>query len=66
MPIDQNFKDKKLERPLAIGVDLFTKMTGAYYVDKTLLVKDILKSRTEAILFTRPRRFGKTLNMTML
>ena len=66
MPIDQNFKDKKIERPLAIGTDLFSKMPGAYYVDKTLLAKDIIDSKTEVILFTRPRRFGKTLNMTML
>ena len=66
MPVDQNFKDKKIERPLAIGTDLFSKMPGAYYVDKTLLAKDIIDSKTEVILFTRPRRFGKTLNMTML
>ena len=66
MPIDQNFKDKKIERPLAIGTDIFTDMPGSYYVDKTLLAKDIIDSTTKVILFTRPRRFGKTLNMTML
>ncbi|MBO4556950.1 MAG: AAA family ATPase [Elusimicrobiales bacterium] len=66
MPIDQNFKNKKLERPLAIGTDIFTDMPGSYYVDKTLLAKDIIDSTTKVILFTRPRRFGKTLNMTML
>lgn len=66
MPVDQNFKDKKIERPLAIGNDLFPDMSGSYYVDKSLLAKDIIDSTTKVILFTRPRRFGKTLNMTML
>jgi len=66
MPVDQNFKDKKLERPLAIGNDLFPDMSGSYYVDKSLLAKDIIDSTTKVILFTRPRRFGKTLNMSML
>ena len=66
MPIDQNFKNKKLERPLAIGKDIFTTMGKAYYVDKTLLVKDLIDNETSVILFTRPRRFGKTLNMSML
>ena len=37
-----------------------------YYVDKTLLIKDILDEEANIILFTRPRRFGKTLNMDML
>ena len=66
MPIDQNFYDKKIERPLAIGVDIFPDMPGSYYVDKTLFAKDIINSTAKVILFTRPRRFGKTLNMTML
>ena len=66
MPIDQNFKNRKLEKPLAIGQDVFTNIGKAYYVDKTLLAKDIIDSETSVILFTRPRRFGKTLNMTML
>ena len=66
MPIDQNFKDKKIERPLPIGKDIFTNMRKAYYVDKTLLAKDIIDNETDVLLFTRPRRFGKTLNMTML
>ena len=66
MPIDQNFKDKKIERPLAIGKDIFANMEKSYYADKTLLAKDIIDNETAVILFTRPRRFGKTLNMTML
>ncbi len=55
-------------RPIPIGVDSFEKMRagGYYYVDKTLLIKELLDLKGEVNLFTRPRRFGKTLNMTML
>jgi hypothetical protein len=55
-------------RPLPIGKSFFDKVIeeGCYYVDKTLLVKDILDRRAEVALCTRPRRFGKTLNQTML
>ena len=66
MPIDQNFNEKKIEKPISIGRDIFESMGKSYYVDKTLLVKDIIDYETAVILFTRPRRFGKTLNMTML
>ncbi len=38
----------------------------AYYIDKTLFIKELLDKKGEANLFTRPRRFGKTLNMSML
>ena len=37
-----------------------------YYIDKTLFIKDILDNESRVILITRPRRFGKTLNMSML
>ena len=55
-------------KPLPVGVDDFEKMvTGDYfYVDKTLFIKDLLDMKGEVNLFTRPRRFGKTLNMSML
>lgn len=55
-------------KPLPIGIDDFEKIITKeyYYVDKTLLIKDILDKNGEAILFTRPRRFGKTLNLSML
>ena len=55
-------------RPLSIGTDDFKKLVGdgCYYVDKTLLIKEILDRKSEATLFTRPRRFGKTLNLSML
>ncbi|HPF30313.1 MAG TPA: AAA family ATPase, partial [Lachnospiraceae bacterium] len=55
-------------RPLPIGVDDFENMItkGYYYVDKTWLIKELLDKKGEVNLFTRPRRFGKTLNMSML
>ena len=53
---------------LPVGVDSFEKIRreGFYYVDKTLLIEQLLEECGEVNLFTRPRRFGKTLNMTML
>ena len=55
-------------KPLPIGVDNFkTLITKEYYfVDKTLFIRDLLNMKGEVNLFTRPRRFGKTLNMSML
>lgn len=53
--------------PLPIGVsDYRLAATEYYYVDKTLLIKEFLDERPMVSLFTRPRRFGKTLNMDML
>ncbi|MDO5411519.1 MAG: AAA family ATPase, partial [Lachnospiraceae bacterium] len=53
--------------PLPIGVSDFKNLVSSYYyVDKTLLIKDFLDTRAKVTLFTRPRRFGKTLNMDML
>lgn len=54
--------------PLPVGVESFEKLieNGCYYVDKTLFIKDLLDLGGEVNLFTRPRRFGKTLNMSML
>lgn len=53
--------------PLPIGTTNYKKICNSYYyVDKTLMIKDILDDGTEISLFTRPRRFGKTLNMDML
>ena len=53
---------------LPVGMDDFKKIrTGDfYYVDKTGLIEELLESRGEVSLFTRPRRFGKSLNMSML
>lgn len=53
---------------LPVGVDDFEKIrkNGFYYVDKTGLIEQLCTSWGEVNLFTRPRRFGKTLNMSML
>lgn len=55
-------------RPLPIGIDDFREIIeqGYYYVDKTGLIKELLEMRGKVNLFTRPRRFGKTLNLSML
>ena len=58
-------KAKKL--PLPIGSTDYRKICDQYYyVDKTLMLKDLLDDGSNFVLFTRPRRFGKTLNMDML
>ena len=53
---------------LPVGVDDFRKLREShfYYVDKTRLIEQLLLNWSEVMLFTRPRRFGKTLNMSML
>ncbi len=57
-----------MKKPLPIGVENFEDMvkSGYYYVDKTLLIKELLDLKGKVNLFTRPRRFGKTLNLSML
>ena len=53
--------------PLPVGTTNYKKICeDSYYVDKTLLIKEILDEKVNVALFTRPRRFGKTLNMDML
>ncbi len=56
------------KKKLPIGIDIFEKMDREefYYVDKTGMIEDLLQNRSEVNLFTRPRRFGKSLNMSML
>ncbi|MBQ8160398.1 MAG: AAA family ATPase, partial [Clostridia bacterium] len=56
---------KRLQMPVGIS-DYREACTEYYYVDKTLLIRDFLDERPKVSLFTRPRRFGKTLNMDML
>ena len=53
---------------LPVGIDSFEKIrkNGFYYVDKTKLIEQLVETGGEVTLFTRPRRFGKTLNMSML
>ena len=55
-------------KPLPIGVEDFKRLVdnGYYFVDKTLMIKELLEDKETVNLFTRPRRFGKTLNMSML
>ena len=57
-----------VKRALPIGVDNFEKVIkdGYCYIDKTMLIKELLDLKGEVNLFTRPRRFGKTLNLSML
>ena len=56
------------KKVLPIGEDDFRiiRESGDYYVDKTLMIKDFINYKNRVSLITRPRRFGKTLNMTML
>lgn len=55
------------KRPLPIGVsDYCLASSEYYYIDKTMMIKDFIDERPMVSLFTRPRRFGKTLNMDML
>ena len=55
-------------KPLPVGIDNFEMLVtrGYYFVDKTMLIKELLDKKGAVNLFTRPRRFGKTLNMSML
>ena len=57
-----------IAQKLPVGIDSFEKLRreGFYYVDKTRLIVDLMQNWGEVNLFTRPRRFGKTLNMSML
>ena len=57
-----------IEKKLPVGIENFEKIRteGFYYIDKTGMIVDLLKKWGEVNLFTRPRRFGKSLNMSML
>ena len=53
--------------PCPVGITSYREVSGeCYYVDKTLLIRDIIDDHSKVYLFTRPRRFGKTLMMDML
>ena len=57
----------KEKRPLPVGVSDYVRAQAEYYyVDKTLFIKELLQNWGKVNLFTRPRRFGKSLNMSML
>ena len=55
-------------KPLPIGIEDFKEVidSGYYFVDKTLMIKEFLDRGTDVTLITRPRRFGKTINMSMM
>lgn len=73
-PVDHRFKSDTPRRmirtaklPLPVGIsDYRLASSEYYYVDKTLMIRDFIDERPMVSLFTRPRRFGKTLNMDML
>lgn len=73
-PADQRIKSgaymratKTAKLPLPIGIsDYRLASSDYYYIDKTMMIKDFIDERPMVSLFTRPRRFGKTLNMDML
>ena len=58
----------EMKLSLPIGIEDFKEVRkdGYYYVDKTTLIEQVLEKRSKVTLFTRPRRFGKSLNMSML
>ena len=57
-----------MKKSLPIGISDFKKLRdrNCYYIDKTLMIKEVIDSKVEVILLPRPRRFGKTLNLSML
>ena len=57
-----------MKRQIAIGVQEFEKLrvNGSFYIDKTDFIREWWESGDDVTLITRPRRFGKTLNMDML
>ena len=56
------------KKPVPIGIDNYKELieNGYYNVDKTLFIKEFLENKSKVTLIPRPRRFGKTLNMSML
>ena len=73
-PVDERYKvsappalSTMKNRPIPIGVTKFRKVSEEYYyVDKTLMIKEILDEKAVVSLYTRPRAFGKTLNLDMI
>ena len=56
------------KKAIPVGIEDFKELIqeGYYYIDKTLLIDEMLMNKSKVTLFTRPRRFGKTLNMSMI
>lgn len=66
-PIRKTLKTSRALLPLPVGISSYVEaVSNYYYVDKTLLIRDFVDTLPKVSLFTRPRRFGKTLNMDML
>ena len=65
---DERVNKMEKKKMLPIGIESFKEVIsrGYYYVDKTILIRDLLNDSAKVTLFTRPRRFGKSLNMSML
>jgi hypothetical protein len=57
-----------MSHKLSLGTSDFKKLreNGCYYVDKSLFIKEVIDRSAEVLLLPRPRRFGKTLNLSML
>lgn len=63
----QTKEDMSAKRPCPVGITSYKEVAGeCYYVDKTLLIKNIIDDHSKVFLFARPRRFGKTLMMDMV
>ena len=58
----------EIKKAIPIGIEFYKEIidNDYYYVDKTLLIRDLLIRKSKVTLFTRPRRFGKTLAQSML
>ena len=64
---DEVLTDSVPQRRIPVGVDDYKKLREeCYFVDKTGFIKELVDRRSEVTLITRPRRFGKTLTMSML
>ena len=61
-------RNTEMRKKISIGVEDFKEIIDkdGYFVDKTLMIQELLESNAKVILFTRPRRFGKTLNQFMI
>ena len=57
-----------MKQPIAIGVENYKRIIdkNAYFVDKTMMIKELVDQASSVNLFTRPRRFGKTLTLSMI
>ena len=66
--MEKELRSVEALRKLPIGMENFVEIrrNNFYYVDKTELIEQLVEKWSEVSLFTRPRRFGKTLNMSML